>query len=95
MKALVVYLSTIRALGLRLDVRPYLEIATNTPSALREQARKSARRAYWRAARAGLRRAWALTKWQQSVAGHHPPVLLKEDAGVDRAVQTGDYRCTD
>ena len=77
MKALLVYSSTIQALGMRLDVRPYLEIATSTPGALREQARKSARRAYWRAARAGLRRARALTVWQQSVVGHHPPELLE------------------
>ena len=76
MKALVVSSSVIRALGHRLDARPYLDMAVATPEALREQARRKARSAYWRAARAGLKRARNLTRWQAQITGHQLPQLL-------------------
>ena len=76
MKALVVHSSVVRALGYRLDIRPYLDIATETPEALREQTRRKARRAYWRTARAGLKHARNVAEWQKKVAGHHVPQLL-------------------
>ena len=77
MKALVVHSSVIRALGYRLDTRPYLDIAVETPEALREQTRRKARRAYWRTARAGLKRARNVADWQEKVTGHHVPQLLE------------------
>ena len=76
MKALTVHLSVVSALGYRLDSRPYLDIAVETPDALREQARSKARKAYWKAARAGLNRARNVAAWQAKVAGSHVPQLL-------------------
>ena len=87
MKALVVHSSVIRALGYRLDTRPYLDIAVETPEALREQTRREARRAYWRAARAGLKHARNVAEWQKKVTGRHVPQLL-EAAGSKREVST-------
>ena len=77
MKALAVHSSVVRALGYRLDTRPYLDMAVATPEALREEARRKARRAYWRAARAGLKRAHNLTRWQEQTTGHRLPLLLE------------------
>ena len=76
MKALIVHLSVVQALGYRLDTRPYLDIAVETPEALREQAKSKARKAYWRAARAGLKRARNVAEWQEKVTGHRIPELL-------------------
>ena len=76
MKALVVHSSVIRALGYRLDTRPYLDIAVETPEALREQTRRKARSAYWRTARAGVKHARNVAEWQKKVTGRHVTQLL-------------------
>ena len=67
MKVVVVPVSVIQGLGTRLDSRPYMDAAYETPKTLRTDVKRWARAAYMRAARRGLARVRNLRRFHREV----------------------------
>ena len=65
MKACVVPVSAVESLFLRLDTRPYMEAAWETPGIMREKLRTKIKASWRRQARKGLAHIRSMEKWNR------------------------------